>query len=1374
MSFLDIPIWSAIGWTMLHFLWVGTILGVLAAVGKWLLHKTRLEVQYVYSLACLMAMAVTPAIIATQTLFPINTTELPDTTVPIDRVLISEPVSQATVPAWPDEVRTPNPVPRITPPALQKSASWHDFGSLVLERAVRYLPLAWMIGAPLTFAYLALGYAGAEHLRRHGLIPLNAELQQQASRLAGVLGITRRVELLTSDKLVSPVLVGIIRPTILLPAAALAGWSPAELEMVLIHELMHVKRWDNLVLLVQRLITAALFFHPVVWIVSRWVSRERELCCDAAVVQRTGKPRDYAELLMKLAPVRPALAQAALAMAEGNLVVRVRHLLMQEDASMKMKLPRLTLGLALSLVCLPALWLVATGMASSASQETEDKKPAQAQLQPEEIQRIANEVKQAIARDEPSYPQELTQIARAQAKLGDRTAALETLAQATRLAREFKQSIVQNGNNISSGPSSANLLEDIARAQLELDDKPGALETLKLTIQALTPEQSPESFSRLFTMLNATKMLVRLGQIDEARKFVQLLDEEAKAPPRSPAPGIPPMSNPLAVPMQAAGHLAIGDTERAFGILDEISKKADPALDQFWSFFGPMAETAVLLDKETANKALDFLAQKLDQVPATGYAVVSLSSMAESFAKIGKIDRAKQIAHRAKNSSFLLSALQGIAREQLQQNDKAGAIETLEEAHEVYKKSAKEIDIPSSLNSIAQAMIQAGHFDAARACSQDLPAGERHQILEQLAIALRDAGKGKDAADLFQAALRDLDIAMEQDRPTWPKGLLLGTPPDLDERKAQRIWAQARIEAQSGQYAKAQQTASGISHPKAFHRSWACGSVASIMAAQGHAAEALAWMKELQLPPDHDKPMVAILQGMADYAEKQAKPADHKLQDTNQAPETPNGIQGAVEQISKGISGSVTGNDPATLINLARIQGRAGDRGSARKTLAQATRMAQELKQTIVQEGNLVHIGATSGSRLAEIAEAQIEMNDKPGALETLKLTPRYLTPEYQPHEFSRVSTMLWVIKLFVQLGQTDQARNVVELIDKEGKTPPRAPAPELFDSPHALTAPTQAAAHLAIGDAQGAFEIMDRKAESPDPYIQQRSSFIRLMAEAAPVLDQEAAGNALEQLAAKFKAFGDIGLEAPTLTSLSNGFAKIGKPDRAKQIARMITIPSDQETALQNIANQQFKQKDRAGAIATLEEARTQARKADPNDVRWRGLSGVAHDMIRMGEIEGGKRCMEDLPAGERYLVQERLAIALREAGKDQEADEMFQAALKDIKTALSQPSTDQGSRLDPAQQRARLVYHQAKIEAESGQLDQARQTASGIRQPEQIRAIACASVARIMAAQGNAEGAIAWINGLELPPHNTTPMQQILEGMAEYAERQEKSKTR
>ena len=112
--------------------------------------------------------------------------------------------------------------------------------------------------------------------------------------------ITRHVDLAVCDRLVTPVLVGVVRPLILLPAAAMSGWSAEQFEMVLLHELAHVRRWDNLVNLIQRLVESALFFHPAVWIVSGWVRKEREHCCDEIVVRQTGKARAYVETLLTL------------------------------------------------------------------------------------------------------------------------------------------------------------------------------------------------------------------------------------------------------------------------------------------------------------------------------------------------------------------------------------------------------------------------------------------------------------------------------------------------------------------------------------------------------------------------------------------------------------------------------------------------------------------------------------------------------------------------------------------------------------------------------------------------------------------------------------------------------------------------------------------------------------------------------------------------------------------------------------------------------------------------------------------------------------------------------------------------------------------
>ena len=164
-----------------------------------------------------------------------------------------------------------------------------------------WLPWLWLAGSPITFAWLALGLAGAERLRRRSVVSQTASCRGLCRRLAGELGIARVVAVAVCDRLAAPVLVGIVRPLILLPAAALGGWAPDQLEMVLLHELAHVRRWDNLVNLVQRLVESVLFFHPAVWLVSGWLRREREHCCDAVVVAHTGRARAYAETLLALA-----------------------------------------------------------------------------------------------------------------------------------------------------------------------------------------------------------------------------------------------------------------------------------------------------------------------------------------------------------------------------------------------------------------------------------------------------------------------------------------------------------------------------------------------------------------------------------------------------------------------------------------------------------------------------------------------------------------------------------------------------------------------------------------------------------------------------------------------------------------------------------------------------------------------------------------------------------------------------------------------------------------------------------------------------------------------------------------------------------------
>ena len=98
--------------------------------------------------------------------------------------------------------------------------------------------------------------------------------------------------------------VGWLRPVVLLPPSALMGLTPHQLELIISHELAHVKRSDYLFNLLQIVVETLLFYHPVVRMVSIRVRLERENCCDDIVVARTGDTLAYARALTEVEGLR--------------------------------------------------------------------------------------------------------------------------------------------------------------------------------------------------------------------------------------------------------------------------------------------------------------------------------------------------------------------------------------------------------------------------------------------------------------------------------------------------------------------------------------------------------------------------------------------------------------------------------------------------------------------------------------------------------------------------------------------------------------------------------------------------------------------------------------------------------------------------------------------------------------------------------------------------------------------------------------------------------------------------------------------------------------------------------------------------------------
>jgi hypothetical protein len=140
-----------------------------------------------------------------------------------------------------------------------------------------------------------------------------------------------------------PAVIGWLRPIVLLPASALTGLTPLQLDALLAHELAHVRRWDYVVNLVQSVIETLLFYHPAVWWVSRQVRQEREHCCDDLAVAVCGDAVVYAKALVGMEGLRVPAPAFAVAAGGGSLLSRVRRLVAPAAPEF---LPRWHAGLA--------------------------------------------------------------------------------------------------------------------------------------------------------------------------------------------------------------------------------------------------------------------------------------------------------------------------------------------------------------------------------------------------------------------------------------------------------------------------------------------------------------------------------------------------------------------------------------------------------------------------------------------------------------------------------------------------------------------------------------------------------------------------------------------------------------------------------------------------------------------------------------------------------------------------------------------------------------------------------------------------------------------------------------------------------------------
>src|SRR2546430_3302964 len=168
-----------------------------------------------------------------------------------------------------------------------------------LELGARFLPtllvVVWSCGGAAVLFFWCLRWRRIHVALSRGQAVKSGREFEALRRREGSAGITRQIDLVVSSFALEPGILGIFRPVLLLPKGISDRLTDAQLHAILVHELCHVRRRDNLAAAVHMLVEALFWFHPLVWWIRVRLVEERERACDEEVLRAAADPRDYAE-----------------------------------------------------------------------------------------------------------------------------------------------------------------------------------------------------------------------------------------------------------------------------------------------------------------------------------------------------------------------------------------------------------------------------------------------------------------------------------------------------------------------------------------------------------------------------------------------------------------------------------------------------------------------------------------------------------------------------------------------------------------------------------------------------------------------------------------------------------------------------------------------------------------------------------------------------------------------------------------------------------------------------------------------------------------------------------------------------------------------
>lgn len=341
-----LPLVERLGWTLIHFVWQGTIVAVIVAAALRVFRKASAKTRYAGLCAALLAVAAAPVV--TFFWIPVESPASSlDAVSPrgdffpvVDGVdVAANDAADGVEPGAGGAGQGANRVNSGTARAEIRGTEGRlrfadgEAGAatlalrLKINAATPWVVGVWIAGVGVFSVWHMAGWWLARRLTIRGTRPVVGAVQEMFERLMRRMEIRGAVRLLESTATSVPIVVGWLKPVVLLPASVLVGLPMDQVEAILAHELAHVRRHDFLVNLLQSVVETCLFYHPAVWWLSRQIRTEREYCADEEAAAACADRGAYARALVSLVEVVGAVPSMAVAATGGALTRRIHRVL---------------------------------------------------------------------------------------------------------------------------------------------------------------------------------------------------------------------------------------------------------------------------------------------------------------------------------------------------------------------------------------------------------------------------------------------------------------------------------------------------------------------------------------------------------------------------------------------------------------------------------------------------------------------------------------------------------------------------------------------------------------------------------------------------------------------------------------------------------------------------------------------------------------------------------------------------------------------------------------------------------------------------------------------------------------------------------------